>query len=47
MNDVQLIVVLSLEPHATHLSGAASSGDIDILLTHSSYTSETEKQVSL
>lgn len=40
-------MVLSLELHAINLSGAASSGDIDILLTHPNYTSETEKQVSL
>lgn len=34
----------SLVPHAP---GAASSGDIDILLTHPDFTSETEKQVQL
>lgn len=28
-----------------NISGAASSGDIDILLTHPNYTSETQKQV--
>lgn len=38
-----------MTPPPPHLkfAGAASSGDIDILLTHPDFTSQTEKQVSL
>lgn len=36
-----------VDSHVPHAPGAASSGDIDILLTHPDFTSETEKQVQL
>lgn len=38
--------IIEIDP-CSSFSGAASSGDIDILLTHPNYTSETEKQVWL
>lgn len=48
VNDVACSNVLSWYRFTcTWFPGAASSGDIDILLTHPRYTSETEKQVSL
>uniref|UniRef100_A0A674MNN8 DNA polymerase n=1 Tax=Takifugu rubripes TaxID=31033 RepID=A0A674MNN8_TAKRU len=36
-----------VDSHVPHAPGAASSGDIDILLTHPDFTSETEKQPKL